>query len=766
MKAQLKNYNGTPTVFFDDKPGFFGCHLVGWMDPKNPNIVQPFARKYADAGVHIYSVDNVGSEWVGPHAGSTSHYDFSAVIPRLQAYIDVDPQATFLMRMGFETRWMNEGWWGKMYPDEVEILSDGNRVGHSYASEIWREQVNDLLREFIAYLKKVGLYDRTLAYQLDAGTSGEWIKDESSMQLVTADYSAPMRRRFRSWLRARYHNDPAALQDAWADAKVTFDTAEVPSFTEQSTTTTGHSFRDPRKEQKVVDYYDNLADLCADDLLSFCRTTREVTNGEKLNGAFFGYIMELAWNNAFFTPENVIARSEVSTIQRSGHLGLSKLLRSPDIDFFVSPYGYAFRGLGGDGLPMQPSEALRAHGKIYIMEEDTLMHNNFDPGGRNQSVENSVAVYQRNFAQCLTHGQGVTWFEVPGLAEHPSLVDERSRWIKRFQKLGEWGQALDRTPCADVAVFLDDESYQYESIQNNLDLPLIWKQRVISLNRFGAPHDMYLLDDLLEGNLPPYKLYVFLNAFHLNDRRRQALKSILRRDGRTALWIYAPGFLNSDGASPSGEGGGSAPSPSGRGQGEGKGLAMSIDYMTDLTGFKFGKGNSPWGPFMHVTNFAHPITRGLPQDWFWGTTNPIGPLFHLEDPEATTLGQVVYSLGRCKPGFGVKTFNNGDPKTAWNSVYCATPDVPAAVLRGIARFAGVHLYNEDGDVMYGTPELLSVHSVSGGDRTFKLPDTVEVVYDLFAGRTLAKNVSEFKVTIPPASTQLYFTGKEETLSKL
>ena len=79
-------------------------------------------------------------------------------------------------------------------------------------------------------------------------------------------------------------------------------------------------------------------------------------------------------------------------------------------------------GLGGDGLPMQPSESLRAHGKIYFMEEDTLMHNNFDPGGRNQSVENSIAVYQRNFAQALTHGQAVTWFETDELHETPGLV--------------------------------------------------------------------------------------------------------------------------------------------------------------------------------------------------------------------------------------------------------------------------------------------------------------------------------------------------------
>jgi hypothetical protein len=39
MKAQLKNYNGTPTVYLDGKPSFFGCLLVGYMDPQNPTYI-------------------------------------------------------------------------------------------------------------------------------------------------------------------------------------------------------------------------------------------------------------------------------------------------------------------------------------------------------------------------------------------------------------------------------------------------------------------------------------------------------------------------------------------------------------------------------------------------------------------------------------------------------------------------------------------------------------------------------------------------------
>jgi hypothetical protein len=740
MKAQMKIHNGTPTVFIDDQPTFFGCHLVGSMDPQNPNEHQDIVSRYADVGIHIYSVDTLTHEWSGPRPGNTSPYDFSHVVPRLQSYIDVDPQALFLLRVGLDTRWPPTTWWNDAHPDELEVLSDGMSYSQSFASKVWQEEAKDLLSAFIDYLRQVGLYDRVLAFQIGAGSSGEWIKDMSCMMRQTMDYSTPMQRHFRTWLRSRYNFD-SALQTAWDNPQVTFDTAEVPSHEEQSNTVTGHSFRDPRREQKTIDFYMCFAELCADNLIEFCRHVREITQGEKLVGGFFGYVMELAWNMNFFAAGMPIGESEISTIQRSGHLGLHKVLHSPHIDFLVSPYGYAFRGLGGDCLPMQPGESLRKHGKMYFMEEDTLMHNNFDPGGRNQSIENSIAVYQRNFAQAIINTHAVTWFEVKSLQEAPQLVGERMHWLKRFQELGSWALRLNRASSAQVAVFLDDQSYFYESNQNNVDLPLIWKQRVININRFGAPADVYLLDDLLDKDLPPYKLYIFLNPFHLNNQRREQIKQVLRRDGRVALWIYAAGDLNSDASD----------------------QPLHIDHMTDLTGLRFNQGGSPWGPFMHVTNFQHPITRGLPQDWFWGTTNPIGPMFHLEDPDVTILGQVVYSLGRCKPGFGVRTFQPNGPESAWSSVYMAAPDVPAPVLRGIARFAGVHLYNPDGDVLYATPDLLSVHTVSGGERTFQLPAPVELVYDLFNQCEIARNISTFQVDLPPASTALYFTGKASEL---
>jgi len=744
VKAHIQVHNGTPTLFLDGQPVYANLQLIGGLDPNGISATQDAIRAYARAGVHIYSIDAVVNEWCGPRPGNPSPYDFSEVESRLRVVVDADPQALLLLRMGLETHYLPGDWWNKAYPDEVEVLTDGPYASASFASEVWRSQAQDLLVAYIRHLRAVGLYDRVIAYQVCNGTCGEWIKSWSSMEPACGDFSTPMQRAFRSWLRGRYAGNTAALQAAWRDPEVTFDTAAVPS-TKAQTSTTRHLFRDPKAEQQVIDYYACYAEVAADAMIGCCRAVKNETCGDKLAGAFFGYLMELAWNDAFFVDNHGDqSLSDTSTTQRSGHLGLWKALQAPEVDFFVSPYTYCFRGLGGDGLPMQPTESLRAHGKLYLLEEDTLMHNNFDPGGRMHPVDNSVAIYQRNFGQVLTHGLGITWLESSSFVEFPLILDEAHRWQARYQQLGTWALQLDRAPQSEVAVLLDDESFYYESLRNDIDVPLIWQQRVQSLNRFGAPHDLYLLNDLLAGSLPDYKLYILLNPFHLDDRRREALKRIVRRDGKTALWLYAAGYVNADATED----------------------AVGLAHMTDLTGFRYGMGGSYWGPFMHITNFRHPITERIPQDLFWGSTRSIAPNFYVDDPEATVLGEVVAGLGRCRPGLAIKTFHADEPARAWSSVYCATPNVPAPVLRGIARHAGVHIHNEQGDVLYATPDLLALHTTAGGPRHLILPRRVEVVYDLFHDRVLAHDVDAFDDLLSPASTALYYTGARERLASL
>jgi len=163
-------------------------------------------------------------------------------------------------------------------------------------------------------------------------------------------------------------------------------------------------------------------------------------------------------------------------------------------------------------------------------------------------------------------------------------------------------------------------------------------------------------------------------------------------------------------------------------------------------------GKQPWSSFMHITNFCHPITENLAQDIFWGTERLISPHFHLEDNEAEILGHVIYSQGSCVPGMGVRVFPE------WTSIYIASPNVPSSVLRSIARFAKVHLYNEKGDILYVSNNLLGVHTVSGGERVFSLPKKMNRVYDIFGEREVIQNSDSFKAELEPISSALFYIG--------
>jgi hypothetical protein len=724
---QILPHNGAPTLFVNGKPVFYG---TWWCAaPEEDDWVRAdFARKNAaETGIHIYAFDVGRNEWAGPGQGRTGHFDFSSVKTRFERILDADPEALFHLRIYLEMNEHFRKWWHELYPDEIEICSDGTTYRQSFASKIWREQAKDFLRGYIAHLKDIGLAERIISYQVGAGHTGEWVKGKTSMYDLTGDYSSPMQEHFRDWLEKIYKGDVSRLQEAWNSPEVTFQTAEVPAEAEQFRSQ-HFTFRDPEQEQKVIDYYKCLADLCSDLVIGFCRTVKEASAGKSLAGAFYGYLMELAWNAGFFSegPD-----SEYSTYQRSGHLGLNKVLRSHYVDFLVSPYSYGFRGIGGEGCSMLPTESLRLHNKLYLFEDDTRTHTDTHPAyGRAGNLEETTAILRRNLAYVLTHGQGIWWLVNKG-AVLTSLEPAFEPMLKRFHEIGEFALRTDRKPSAEIAVLLDDESFFYETVKNDLDFPLIFKQRLTGLPRVGAPYDVYLLDDFIAGGLRPYKLYIFLNAFKLDDKRRAGLKRELRKEGRVALWIYAPGYINT---------------------------APSLDNMYDLTGFRFSKNQHPWPSYLFITEFNHPATAGLSQDLFWGTDSRLGPQFYVTDPDAQVLGRAVFAQGTCQPGYTVKVMPD------WISIYVAVPNIPSPVLRGIARYAGVHLYSDKGDVLYATSDLMSVHTVAGGKRTFKLPVAVEIVYDLFEKKTLAKNKDTFDVNLKPASTAFFYTGKESLLA--
>jgi len=757
--AELRLHNGTPTVFVDGRPVFYYLAWPPAPDPRAPEIFQKVIRAFARrTGVHFYTFENgagrfgnEGPVWLpGPGEGRDTFWDFSGVEWEFRQFIEADPEARFHVRILLD---MCFDWWVKLYPEERLVNSDGPQPEQSYASLVWRAQVNDFLRALIAHIEKIGMADRVMAYQVNTGSSCEWFKYALNLDRSCGDYSQPMQRYFQSWLRKRYSADESALRSAWNNAAVTFETAPVPSPQEQFGAR-NYIFRDPAAEQDVVDYLTAASDLSADLIIDFSRTVKEASRGRALAGVFYGYWLGFQLNSDYFRDTTDFS-NDYTRIQRTGHLGLRRVLESPFVDFLTSPMDYAFRGPGGHCSGMQPVEAVRAHGKLHIQEnDDRSWHPTFRDYGACRNVDEFIAVYRRTIAEAVATGQGSWSVSIPFHVQKAERIegdpvallhcinvrdlppDECDRFVNEFTscgRLGEFALHTDRTPCAEICVLLDDESWYYQTYRKNLELPLVEWQHVQRLPRIGAPAETHILNDLLDGRLRPFKLYILLNAFRLDDNRRAKLKREIRRDGRVAVWIYAPGLLNKD---------------------------SSTDNMTDLTGFRFAMTKTPWGPFMHVVDFEHEITRGLPEGLFWGTDLNLSPTFYLQDPDARVLASVVHAQGRCAEGMGVKEF--GD----WRSVYIAAPNIPASILRGLARYAGVHLYSEAGDVLYASRELLALHTLRGGERLLRLPHTVEAVYDLFGKKSVAEDTDHFRVVLPKMSTSVYYTGSREALAHL
>src|SRR5690349_14331995 len=136
MKAHVRPHNGTPTLFLNDQPVFADMHWVGYLDPSGlEDVTRASIQNFANSNVHIFSTDAMTYDWHGPRDGRL--YDFEPVARRLQMAIDIDPDAHFLLRIMFETKYLLDDWWHKTHPEELELLSDGTRPSASYASQEW-----------------------------------------------------------------------------------------------------------------------------------------------------------------------------------------------------------------------------------------------------------------------------------------------------------------------------------------------------------------------------------------------------------------------------------------------------------------------------------------------------------------------------------------------------------------------------------------------------------------------------------------------------
>ena len=683
--VELRPLGGGPTIHVDGKP------IPGYLYVSHGGLHLDYHREIAQAGIHLYG------DWFGASTASDmghvepDRYDYAEYDRYFAAILDVDPEAYFIPHIGVT----GPVWWQKAHPEEMCQFEDGKKGPTSFASQRWRREMGEDLRRLIAYLRQAPYADRILGYMFYNGYTAEW-QMWGTWQPSRCDYSEPALRAFRAFLTKRYGSDER-LRAAWGDPAVTLAAAPMPDWAKRRPGGP-QVLRDPKTERQAIDFYEFSSNMDADALLDFARIVREATEGKSLVGTYYAYLTAHGINQ-----------------QDSGHLAARRVFDSPDIDFLMSPPNYWYRKPGEACTFMSATDSFRLRGKLWLDESDHRTHLT-DPGsgyGRASTLDETLGVFWREFAEVLTKRAAVSWFDMSGgWFSHPRLLADMGRGQEIFRDSLPW-----RKPFSpQIGVFVDPQSFYWmRPTAANAALAL---HQVVTMPQSGAPWDFCLVDDIADPRLPDYKLYVFLNAFYMEPARREAIQAKLKRNGATALFYYAPGYLGPDGVTP--------------------------EQMRALTGITIAKDDREGKPQILI-EAADPLAQGLPADKPLGAQRlTVSPIFYADDPEARVVGRMVDGK---QPGLVVKRMEG------WTSVYSGAMQLPQGLMRNIARAAGVHVWLETDDALYTDGQYVGVHAATDGTKTLTLPGHFRVV-DAISGQPVASDGRTVTLPMKKAETLL------------
>jgi hypothetical protein len=160
--------------------------------------------------------------------------------------------------------------------------------------------------------------------------------------------------------------------------------------------------------------------------------------------------------------------------------------------------------------------------------------------------EKTIHGMRREMMSRLYRQCGTWWFDMlegwyydDGLMEEVKALTEKSRLL------------CEKTcsSAAEICIFVGAEPLYYVNPTSDIHTQTVTGLRG-ELGKIGAPYDLYSLKDLEKADKEKYKLFIFLNAFSLNDRQRAYINRELKRDGRSLFFVGAPDYIDNIGINP------------------------------------------------------------------------------------------------------------------------------------------------------------------------------------------------------------------------
>ena len=682
LGARITMQLGRPTLFLDGQPALPDIYALGhcpgyrfaWEERAQYSIAE-----FAGAGVRLFQAE----VWMEQLWTSERQFSIEPARKQIRGILDAYPEAAVMLRLQVNS----PSWWNQAHPEECVQWANGSledppRWGlpslvpmefdlrrvprHSLASQRWLDECGAKTREFCRALAATPEGEALFCVQVAAGVYGEWhyygfIDNEP-------DTGSAMTSHFREWLRAKYRTDQA-LQRAWNDRDASLAGAAVPG-TEERMRCDGY-LRNPLRDRKVIDYLHCQHQAVTDAFIHFCRTVKESWPRPIVTGGFHGY-----WFTMF------------GRMGMGGHLEIRRALESPYVDVLCAPQSYNHLGLGMPGMSRGVTDSGRLHSKLWLDEMDSSPETwDLRIADQQQARANSVAILRRNVLGPFSRGMGLWYYDLVCEREPQPSGGAAGWWDspemqEEIAKLGKLQADRYRRPFAsgaDVLLVFDTESFYYTAHNGNLD-PVsteLVDGTTADLFRSGAAFDMVYLFDLEKLDLRPYKAVIFANTFCINPSQRNLIRTRVAQDGRHLFWSCAPGLID--------------------------GATLDAEGISGLIGIAVVSVKT--SPARVVVRAA-----GAPACTF-GFERAIEPLFAAHDAGATVLGKLQASE---HAGLARKRLAG---HTAW---FSSVPLRDPNLLRYLLREAGVHIYNDQGDVVYVGNGMLLVHSASGGPRTLTL----------------------------------------------
>ena len=418
----------------------------------------------------------------------------------------------------------------------------------------------------------------------------------------------------------------------------------------------------------------------------------------------------LGWSNSgFFAGHLSWPLAFAEDRAGSGHIGVAPLFDAPGFDGLITPHDYQARGIGGVYQPEGAADSMVLRGKLMVCEMDTRSYTGTDVNFPARDDREFAAITWRNLGDSLTRGYQSYWMDVyQDWFASAGIQQTIARQVAVLKAAVHW-------PHADVpgiAMILDDEAV----LETNGDgrffnEAIMWEQK-LGLARCGVPYRIYLLADLQLDNFPDHRVFYFPNLFRISAARRALLQQKVFQAGHVVVW------------------------------GPGSGIAEGAD----ATGFAFDRLPVNHQRRTLISNFEHPITRGLPADTLIGGALAYGPV--LLPTDGVRLGEAWTKGGRVAAGLAVQDMGG------WQSVFTTAVPLPADLWRGLARFAGAHVYCTSNDVLVADASVVGLHSIQSGLKRIALPGRY-TVRDVISGRIVGRNRESIAFRLAAPATRLF-----------